>query len=118
MLENTMRVDLYDRNIKGTDVNTGDPSQEDSDYFKSLMSDLDNHDQPKSTFERVDGLSDALSSKKEIFDKSVEKAMKTSDQKDVLQATRNMSDYYLYTTMAAKIAQKSQSAIEKLTNIQ
>lgn len=118
MQENKVHIDLYDRNPAISDEGPGSFSKEDSQYFKSLMNDLDDRDQPKSTFERVDGLSNALSSKKEIFDQSIEKAMRTTDQKDVLQATRNMSDYYLYTTMAAKIAQKSQSAIEKLTNVQ
>lgn len=112
MNKDNYKVSLYQTDSSLAEIDVDDEySSQDFDHFETLMHDSfdENH---------FDQLSVALLDKKKIYEESVDKAVRSAETKDVVQATRNMSDYYLYTTMVAKVAQKSQSAIDKLTNLQ
>ena len=67
---------------------------------------------------QVDNLSNSLAEKKLEFEKSLKKAAETAESSDIIEATRNLAEYSLHTTMISKIASKTSQAIEKLTNLQ
>ncbi|WP_086929849.1 EscI/YscI/HrpB family type III secretion system inner rod protein [Agarilytica rhodophyticola] len=111
MKNNHYNVDLYQSDQSLIDSDVDEYSDQDFQLFDSWMED-------DFALDPLDQLSNALLDKKRVYEDSVDKAIRTAETKDVIKATRNMSDYYLYTTMVAKVAQKSQSAIDKLTNLQ
>lgn len=89
-----------------------------------LKSDMEQFDaflhsdpQSQSVFKSVDFISNQLSEKKIDFEIQLNKAVKTAEAKDILAATRSLSDYSLHTAMIAKVAGKTSQAIDKLTNL-
>ena len=69
-------------------------------------------------FGQVDQISNNLAEKKIEFEKSLKKAAETAKSSDIIEATRNLAEYSLHTTMVSKVASKTSQAIEKLTNLQ
>jgi type III secretion system YscI/HrpB-like protein len=65
----------------------------------------------------VDTISSSLADKKLAFEQDLAKASKTADSKDILEATRSLSEYSLQTALLTKIASKTSAAIDKLTNL-
>ena len=62
--------------------------------------------------------SDGMAQKKVQFESALSKASETGNPEDVYAATKAMGDYQLQVLLATKVASKSSSAIEKLTNLQ
>ena len=62
--------------------------------------------------------SDGLAQKKVDFESALTKASETGNPDDVYAATKAMGDYQLQVLLATKVASKSSSAIDKLTNLQ
>ena len=56
--------------------------------------------------------------RKEDFERKLMKASKSGESADVLEASRAMAEYQLQVSIATKVASKTTSAIEKLTNLQ
>lgn len=67
---------------------------------------------------QVDNISNSLAEKKLEFEKLLKKAADSSDAKDILNATRALSEYSLQTTIITKVASKSSQSLQKLTSPQ
>ena len=68
--------------------------------------------------DKFSSISENIGLQKSDFEKKLAKASSTADSKDILEATRAMSDYYLQAAMATKVASKASSAIDRITNLQ
>ncbi len=64
------------------------------------------------------GYSEDLAAQKVNFESALGKASETGNPDDILAATKAMGDYQLQVLLATKVASKTSSAIEKLTNLQ
>lgn len=78
---------------------------------------------PKASFsdqviEKFGAVSEDMSIKKSEFEYKLAKAANTGDPNDILEATRAMADYQLQVQITSKVASKTNSAIEKITNLQ
>ena len=68
--------------------------------------------------EKFGAVSEDMSIKKSEFEYKLAKAADTGDPNDILEATRAMADYQLQVQITSKVASKTNSAIEKITNLQ
>jgi type III secretion system YscI/HrpB-like protein len=109
---NSISLDLFDsgQNLEGDEMAL---PRDVKAFEKSLFEDPF----AKGFIGHVDSISSSLADKKQSFERDLAKASKTADNKDILQATRSLSEYALQTALVTKIASKTSSAIDKLTNL-
>ncbi|PWC12801.1 type III secretion protein [Brenneria roseae subsp. americana] len=62
--------------------------------------------------------SQGLGSVFKTAEREVSQSMRSNDPKDVLDATRTLSSFYLESLLSAKLVAKSVQSLEKLTNLQ
>jgi type III secretion system YscI/HrpB-like protein len=110
--ENTISLDLFNSsNNLGDDENAS--PKDVMEFEKALFEDPF----ADGIISHVDSISSSLADKKLAFEQDLAKASKTAEAKDILEATRSLSEYSLQTSLVAKIASKTSSAIDKLTNL-
>ncbi|MFP8968063.1 type III secretion system inner rod subunit SctI [Pokkaliibacter sp. CJK22405] len=66
----------------------------------------------------LSGSSEHLQKLSEKADRALKKASKSTDPRDVIDANRSLSNFYLESLLTTKVISKGSQAVEKLTNLQ
>ena len=96
-------------------------SEDDILSFESEMSKVQSPDNTTFSDKIIDkfsSISEDIGIKKEMFENKLMKASSTGDPSDILEASRAMADYQLQVQVTTKVASKTNSSIEKLSNLQ
>lgn len=96
-------------------------SQDDILSFESEMSKVQSSNNATFSDQIIDkfsSISEDIGIKKEMFENKLMKASSTGDPSDILEASRAMADYQLQVQVTTKVASKTNSSIEKLSNLQ
>lgn len=96
-------------------------SQDDILSFESEMSKVQSPGNATFSDQIIDkfsSISEDIGIKKEMFENKLMKASSTGDPSDILEASRAMADYQLQVQVTTKVASKTNSSIEKLSNLQ
>lgn len=96
-------------------------SEDDILSFESEMSKVQSSDNATFSDKIIDkfsSISEDIGIKKEMFENKLMKASSTGDPSDILEASRAMADYQLQVQVTTKVASKTNSSIEKLSNLQ
>lgn len=96
-------------------------STSDALAFESELNKIDST--PKASFsdqiiDKFSSVSEDIGIKKAEFEHKLTKAAETGDPIDIIHATRAMADYQLQVQITTKVASKTNSSIEKISNLQ
>ncbi|MBU3057501.1 type III secretion system inner rod subunit SctI [Pseudomonas indica] len=97
-----------------------DPAGSDVSWFSAAMQ--DGGDQAPMTLESAsrpfNELFQSLQGKSDIAARRLKKAAASVDPKDIRQANKSLSSFYLESMLSAKLVGKAAQSVEKLTNLQ
>lgn len=105
----------------GQDATTA-PAAEDVSWFSAAISPGATANEPEKGnavwIDALAGRSSHLDGLRQKAERQVGKSINSNNPKDVMDATRTLSSFYLESLLNAKVVAKSVQSIEKLTNLQ
>lgn len=97
-------------------------SQSDASWFSAALQSNHKPADTGNVAERIvgqlSGSSEHLQKLSDDADRALKKASKSNDPRDVVQANRAMSSFYLESLLTTKLISKGTQTVEKLTNLQ
>ena len=100
---------------------TQSPTQDDISWFSATIKSQNTATDPNVAERIVDqlaGSSKELQNLSNDANRALRKASRSSDPKDVIQANRALSSFYLESLLTTKLISKGTQAVEKITSLQ